>query len=55
MRTLNSIFGKNDSVDLFNSFRGQSLTEMEMNFVRGGGDPPSDQGGDPIDIIIPLP
>jgi hypothetical protein len=56
MRTLNSIFGKNSSVDVFNSFRGESLTEMEMNYVRGGGDPPyTPPPIDPIDVFIPLP
>ena len=48
MRTLNSNLRKSDSVDVFNAFRGESLTEMEMNFIRGGGDPPAPEPPPPI-------
>jgi len=54
MRTLIELFGKKQSIDVFNALRDQSLTEKEMNLVRGGGDPPPPEPEPPI-IIIPYP
>jgi len=40
-------------VDAFDLFRVHTLTDVEMNYIRGGGDPPEDD--EPIDIIFPFP
>jgi hypothetical protein len=58
MRTFNETYGKRNSIDAFDSFRAFTLSEMEMNHVRGGGNfnpNPNDPPIDPVDILIPLP
>ena len=45
MRTFNTILGKRNSVDSFNTLMAFSLSVNEMNYVRGGGDPTGLLGG----------
>ena len=53
MRTLNAFRGKQLKADNFDMLNLQSLSDMEMNYVRGGGDPPQDD--EPIDAFWPYP
>ncbi len=52
MITFKELFGKRDSINVFDTLHDQSLTVNEMNLVRGGGDPVPP---DPPDVIFPLP
>jgi hypothetical protein len=54
MRILKEIFGKKSSFETLDALRNYSLTEIEMNYVRGGGDPPIDEPPPPI-VIFPKP
>ena len=53
MRTFNSILGKRNSVNAFNSLSAFILTESEMKYVRGGLKPNEDI--EPNDLWIPIP
>lgn len=53
MRTLAEFREKKVTNDAFNVLNLYALSDVEMNFVRGGGDPPDD--GEPIDVFFPYP
>jgi hypothetical protein len=42
---------KKAAIDAFDSFKNYMLSDVQMNCIRGGGDPPDD--GEPIDQIFP--
>ncbi len=52
MRTLTASLGRKVLSNSFEQFISHSLTKSEMNYIRGGGDPPADE---PIDVILPWP
>jgi len=39
MKTLNNLFGKNSAVKNINEFRNFSLSESQMNLIKGGTEP----------------
>ena len=52
MKTLNNLFGKNSAVKNINEFRNFSLSESQMNLIKGGTEPINTLGGSSDKDII---